>query len=133
MIDSSSLYTLVQDYIDDLKKNHGFDYIIAIYHMTDSEHETNSNGKYGYARADTLIKNTSGLDVVIPGHFNKPLYPSGSSYKSKIVKDKSNRNVMIAAEAGACMENIGRLKINLKDNNISSRLLIKLEDLKEIL
>ena len=135
---SSSLYTIVQEYIDDLKNKYGFDYIIALMHMTDSTFEPyKSITNIGFSRVDYLIKNTSGLDVVIPGHHNRSLYPDVSTppeggYQNKIVKDKSGRNVMIAAEAGGQMKDIGRLRIDLKNNKITCGLLSKIEDLNSV-
>lgn len=135
---NSSLYVMVQDYINDLKNNYGFDYIIALFHMTDSGSQPyDTYGTDGFTKADYLIKNTSGLDVVIPGHYNKSLYPSVTvapegGYQSKIVKDKSGRNVMIAAEPGGMMKDIGRLRINLNTNQITCKLLSKIEDLNNI-
>lgn len=138
---SSSLYVRVQECIDELRNKYGFDYIIAVMHMTESQPNTlepfKLDSNVGFSRVDYLIKNTTGLNVVIPGHHNRSLYPDVSippegGYKNNIVKDKSGNNVMIAAEAGGMMKDIGRLRIDLKNNTITCGLLSKIEDLNNI-
>ncbi len=91
-----SLYETVQKNIDAAKKD-GADYIIALSHLgTESVYEQWS--------VQTLIQNTTGLDVVLDGH-------SHSTVESLIVNDKEGDEVTVAS-TGTTFANIGKLTIS---------------------
>lgn len=123
---SSALYAQVQKYINMFKKKN-FDYIIAIAHMDKYSDENFNDDTRFNARADSLIKNTQGLDVVIPGHYN---YPITSTYTFTGLDGKSG---LIVQEAGASLNSFGRLRFVFNDSTpIKSYLLDSLDDLEVI-
>ncbi len=90
-----SLYETVQKNIDAAQKE-GADYIIALSHLgTESVFEQWS--------VQTLIQNTTGLDVVLDGH-------SHSTVESMVVSDKEGDEVTVAS-TGTTFANIGKLTI----------------------
>jgi len=136
----TNLYKLVQHYIDYLKNENGFDYVIVIMHSSPREaEEFETDGKKGFAKPEYLIKNTHGIDVLIPGHLNeswKP-YPSEASpteYQGVIVKDSQNNDVLLAQCCGAALSSFGRLrfKFNGSFDEITSSLLFKRSQLEEV-
>ena len=86
-----NLYETVQASIDAAKKD-GADYIIALSHL---------GTEYVYEQwsAQTLIQNTTGLDVVLDGH-------SHSIVENMIVKDKAGEDVVVSS-TGYSFANIG--------------------------
>ncbi len=91
-----NLYETVQKNIDAAEKE-GADYIIALSHLgTESVYEQWS--------IQTLIKNTTGLDVVLDGH-------SHSVIESMVVSDKEGDEVKVAS-TGTTFANIGKLTIS---------------------
>ncbi len=91
-----NLYETVQKNIDAAQRE-GADYIIALSHLgTESVYEQWS--------VQTLIQNTTGLDVVLDGH-------SHSTIESMVVSDKEGEEVMVAS-TGTTFANIGKLTIS---------------------
>lgn len=122
----SALYTQVQRYID-LFKNNGFDYIIAISHMDKYADEDFTADSRFNARADSLIKNTNGLDVVIPGHYN---YAINATYT---FTDLGGKSGMVVQEAGSSLNSFGRLRFIFNNSQpIQSYLLDEISDLEVI-
>lgn len=123
---NSVLYKQVQKYIDEFKNN-GFDYIIAITHMDKYADEDFDQDKRFNSRADRLIKNTSGINVVIPGHYNHPI----NEVYTKTGLD-GNQGIIVQ-ECGASFHNIGRLRFKFDDANpIQSYLLDDRGDLEVV-
>ncbi len=91
-----NLYETVQKNIDAAEEE-GADYIVALTHLgTESVYEQWS--------APTLIKNTTGLDVVLDGH-------SHSVVEGMVVNDKDGNEVKLAS-TGTTFANIGKLTIS---------------------
>ncbi len=108
-----NLYETVQKNIDAAQRD-GADYIIALSHLgTESVYEQWS--------AQTLIQNTTGLDLVLDGH-------SHSTIESMVVIDKEGEEVKIAS-TGTTFANIGKLTIS--DGEIKTEL-IPLETYEKI-
>lgn len=101
-----NLFEVVQDAIDSAKKN-GAEYIVALSHL--GTEYVNENWS-----AQSLVKNTFGLDVVLDGH-------SHSVVENLVVQDKSGNDVPITS-TGTKFANIGKLTIS-KDGNISTQLI----------
>ncbi len=100
----NNLYETVQKSIDEAEKD-GADYIIALAHLgTENVFEEWS--------VQTLIKNTSGLDVVLDGH-------SHSTVESMVITDKEGADVKVAS-TGTAFANIGKLTIS--DGEIKTEL-----------
>ena len=98
----------MQDSIDDAKAD-GADYIIALSHIGYAEDEI-----YGDLEdIETLIANTSGLDVVLDAH-------SHSVIESKIIADKGGNDVLLSS-TGTKFEYIGKLTIS--DGNLETQLI----------
>lgn len=93
---AETLYENVQNSIDNAKKD-GADYIIALAHL---------GTEYVFEQwsAQTLIKNTTGLDVVLDGH-------SHSVVESMVVNDKEGNGVTVSS-TGTGFANIGKLTIS---------------------
>ena len=122
-----SVYRRVQEYIDKLKGTYGFDYIIVFSHMDKYSDENYSDDSRFFSRADFTIMNTSGINVLIPGHLNAPItrsYP----YTWK----NGRGSGIVAPEAGGTMNSFGRLEIDLNSGIITAKLLTKLEHLNKI-
>ena len=100
-----NLYETVQSSIDAAKKD-GADYVIALSHL---------GTEYVYEQwsAQTLIQNTTGLDVVLDGH-------SHSVVENMIVKDKAGEDVVVSS-TGYSFANIGKLTIS--DGKIKTELI----------
>lgn len=106
-----ALYERVQKTVDTARKN-GADYVIALTHLgTESVTERWS--------AQSLVKNTSGIDVVLDGH-------SHSTIESLKVKNANGKNVVISS-TGDRMSNIGQLVIT-KKGKITTKLIPINED-----
>lgn len=106
-----ALYERVQKTVDTARKN-GADYVVALTHLgTESVTERWS--------AQNLVKNTSGIDVVLDGH-------SHSQIESLKVKNAKGKNVTISS-TGSKMDNIGQLVIT-KKGKITTKLIPINED-----
>ena len=123
---TSALYVQVQSYIDLMKAN-GFEYIICNTHMDKySDEDFDDDGRFN-SRADFLIRNTDGLDVVIPGHWNHPI---NATYTFTGTGGKTG---IIVQEAGASFHNIGRLRFRFNESKpIQSYLLTSRSDLEVV-
>ncbi len=104
--DGKALYETLQKTIDEVKKKKKADLVVLMAHL--GIDETNSP----YMSTD-VIKNTSGLDVVLDGHSHSTLV------KNK-VKDKDGNQVILTS-TGTKLENVGVLKLN-KDGSINTEL-----------
>ncbi len=91
-----NLYETVQKNIDAAQKD-GADYIVALSHL-------GSESVYEQWSVQTLIQNTTGLDVVLDGH-------SHSTIESLVVSDKEGEEVALAS-TGTTFANIGKLTIS---------------------
>ena len=93
---ADTLYENTQKSIDAAKKE-GADYIIALAHL---------GTEYVFEQwsAQTLIRNTTGLDVVLDGH-------SHSVVEGMTVSDKAGNDVIVAS-TGTGFTNIGKLTIS---------------------
>ena len=101
-----NLFEVVQNAIDSAKKD-GAEYIIALSHL--GTEDVNENWS-----AQSLVKNTSGLDVVLDGH-------SHSVVENLIGQDKNGKSVSITS-TGTKFANIGKLTIS-KDGKITTQLI----------
>ena len=101
---ADTLYENTQKSIDAAKKE-GADYIIALAHL---------GTEYVFEQwsAQTLIQNTTGLDVVLDGH-------SHSVVEGMVVNDKAGNDVIVAS-TGTGFANIG--KLTLSDGAIKTEL-----------
>lgn len=104
------LYETVQKSIDSAKAD-GADYIVALTHL--GTQYVNENWT-----AQALVKNTTGLDVVLDGH-------SHSVVESMEIEDKSGDTVIISS-TGTGFVNIGKLTIS-SDGNIKTELIVTAE------
>ena len=119
-----SLYGRLQGYIDKLKNDYHFDYIIVFSHMDKYSDENYSDDNRFYSRADFTIMNTSGINVLIPGHLNAPIENTYTfTWKN------GQGSGIVAPEAGGEMNSFGRLRINLNNDTITCKLLKSLNDL----
>lgn len=100
------LYSVVQNAIDSAK-DEGAEYIVALSHL--GTEDVNENWS-----AQSLVKNTSGFDVVLDGH-------SHSVVESLTVKDKSGKEIKITS-TGTKFANIGKLTIS-NDGIITTELI----------
>ncbi len=111
---STDLYDVVQDNIDSAHAQ-GADYIVALSHIGYAEDEI-----YGDIEdVETLIRNTSGFDVVLDAH-------SHSVIESQTIEDKNGNDVLLSS-TGTKFEYIGKLTIS--GENLETQL-IKTEDYK---
>ena len=95
----TSLYDIVQNNID-LAKEAGAEYVIALSHIGYADDEV-----YGDMEdVETLIKNTTGLDVVLDGHAHIAI-------EEKTIPDESGKEVLLSS-AGTKFEYIGKLVIS---------------------
>jgi len=124
---SGSLYGRIQTYVDKLKNTYGFDYVIVFSHMDKYSDENYTADDRFYSRADFTILNTSGVDVLIPGHKN---WSVKDAY-TYTWRDGSGTGV-VAPEAGGTMMSFGRMRLNLKNDTISFKLMESLNDLRTI-
>ena len=117
------LYGDVQRIIDALKAEK-FDYIIAFGHMDKYTDENYWDDERFYSRADFLLRNTTGLNVFIPGHRNFDIP------ETIPVTWKDGVGVgVVAPEAGGTMMSFGRLEIDLQNDTITCKLLNDLSHL----
>lgn len=106
-----ALYKRVQTVVNAARKN-GADYVVALTHLgTESVTERWS--------AQSLVKNTYGIDVVLDGH-------SHSTVESLKVKNKKGKNVAISS-TGTKFANVGELVIS-KNGKITTKLISLGED-----
>lgn len=111
---STDLYDVVQSNIDSAQAQ-GADYIIALSHIGYAEDEV-----YGDMEdVETLIRNTSGFDVVLDAH-------SHTVIESLTIQDKGGNDVLLSS-TGTKFEYIGKLTIS--DENLETQL-IKTEEYK---
>lgn len=89
-----ALYKSVQTAVDAAKKA-GADYVVAVAHLGDDE------GSEPWTSMD-VIKNTTGIDVLMDGHAHSTLVKS--------VKNKSGKSIKMVA-TGTKLENIGKIVI----------------------
>lgn len=122
-----SVYRRIQEYIDRLKGTYGFDYIIVFSHMDKYSDEDYSADSRFFSRADFMIMNTSGINVLIPGHLNSPIT---QSYKYNWKNGQGSG--IVAPEAGGTMNSFGRLEIDLNSGTITTKLITKLEHLNKV-
>ena len=113
---NSALYKQVQKYIDMFKKRH-FDFILVNCHMDMNQYESVAADERFNARAEYLIQNTNGLDVVIPGHYNIAI-PYTYEFRHYDGVGKG----IVSQEAGAGLGSYGRIRLNLRDGSIISTL-----------
>ncbi len=100
-----ALYTRVQKTINVAKKA-GADYVVALAHL-------GTDGTTDIWTSTSVIKNTTGIDVMLDGH-------SHSTYATNTVKDKEGKDVVVSS-SGTKFANIGELLIT-KDGKISTNL-----------
>ena len=106
-----ALYKRVQTVVNAARKN-GADYVVALTHLgTESVTERWS--------AQSLVKNTYGIDVVLDGH-------SHSTVESLKVKNKKGKSVTISS-TGTKFANVGELVIT-KKGKITTKLISLGED-----
>lgn len=132
------VYREVQ-YLLDFFNYYNFDYIIVFGHMdkfsdegysgqgADTQSVDGSEYPRVYTRADFMLRNTNGIDILIPGHYN---FPIDTQY---VVKWKNNTDSgIIAPEAGGEMNSFGRLKLDLVRDTVTCRLVKSVSDLTKI-
>ena len=99
------LYDRVQQTVDEARAN-GADYVVAIGHL----------GQSGVAtrwRSDTVIANTTGIDVLIDGH-------SHEQYEQRVA-NKAGRDVLLA-QTGTQLQTYGEVIIHPTTGKIEARL-----------
>lgn len=99
------LYTAVQKAIDAAKKD-GADYVVAMGHLGD-------NGSTEEWKAQTVIANTTGIDVFIDGHSHEQI--------EKTVANKDGKDV-VWAQTGTKLANIGKVVIDTETKEITHEL-----------
>ena len=104
--EGSDLWALVQNSVDAVKKA-GADYVICLSHLGDVD----SLAPY---RSLDMIKNTTGIDVVLDGH-------SHSIVECNRVKNADGEYVLLT-QTGTKLQNVGMLVIS-KNGNISTGLI----------
>lgn len=92
----NQLYDKVQSEVDALRKD--CKYVVCLAHMGGAQ------GSTDLFSSENLVKNTSGIDVVLDGH-------SHETIEGVKVKNKDNKEVLIT-QTGSHMNNIGKLTIN---------------------
>lgn len=100
-----ALYNRVQKAVNRAKKA-GADYVVAVAHL-------GTEGSTARWTSTSVIKNTTGIDVMLDGH-------SHSTFASNTVKNKDGKKVTVS-QTGTKVENIGKLII-AKDGTISTQL-----------
>lgn len=101
--DGKDLYASVQKNVNAARKA-GAKYVVLIGHL-------GQTGTTEYWRSDAVVKNTTGIDVVIDGHSHE-VY-------SQNVKNKKGKNVIIT-QTGTKLENLGKITINKKSGKIKA-------------
>ncbi len=99
------LYGQIQRTVDQARAD-GADYVILVGHLGE-------NGVTQRWSSDSILKNTTGIDVCIDGH-------SHETVPQTIVKNKDGRDVILT-QTGAKLKNIGKLTI-APDGTISAEL-----------
>lgn len=100
-----ALYKCVQATVNAAKKD-GADYIVALAHLGDEGVEARWTN-------ESVIKNTTGIDVMLDGH-------SHSTFASKTMLNKKGEKVIVSS-TGSKFDNIGKLLIT-KKGKISTQL-----------
>ncbi len=90
------LYETTQKYIDEVRNEHGANYVVVLAHLG-LEDDSAPN------RGTDLIANTSGIDAFLDGH-------SHSTVEYQLVKDKAGKDV-VYSQTGTKLQNIGVLTI----------------------
>lgn len=103
------LYTQIQSSVDSAKAE-GADYVIVAGHLGE-------NGSTDRWTSDSVIKNTTGIDVLIDGH-------SHEEY-NKYVQNKEGKDVLLT-QTGTKLKNIGKLTIGT-DGSLKSELVSTVE------
>ncbi|WP_333650864.1 bifunctional UDP-sugar hydrolase/5'-nucleotidase [Lacrimispora sp.] len=98
------LYDRIQESVNSAKAE-GADYVVLVGHLGE-------NGTTDRWTSDSVIKNTTGIDILIDGH-------SHEEYE-KYVKNKDGRDVLLT-QAGTKLKNIGKLTLRT-DGTITSEL-----------
>ena len=109
ILTDEACYEKVQQCIDELRAK-GIEYIICLAHLG----KTSDPRCGGNITIKTIIENTSGLDIMLPGH-------SHSKGGAEFVKDKSGKKVFIADQPRCDMAYISIVK--LSDGDFSSELI----------
>ena len=103
----TKLYETIQKSVDKVRKDEKVDYVFLIAHL--GIDETNKP----YMSTD-VIKNTTGIDVVLDGH-------SHSTIEKQAVKNKEDKDVILTS-TGTRLANIGKLEIK-EDGSLSTSLI----------
>ncbi|WP_367568459.1 bifunctional UDP-sugar hydrolase/5'-nucleotidase [Lacrimispora sp.] len=98
------LYNRIQESVNSARAE-GADYVVLVGHLGE-------NGTTDRWTSDSVIKNTTGIDILIDGH-------SHEEYE-KYVKDKEGRDVLLT-QAGTKLKSIGKLTLRT-DGTITSEL-----------
>lgn len=102
----AALYTNVQKSVDSAVAA-GADYVVAVAHL-------GSEGSTTRWNAETVIKNTTGIDAIIDGHSHE-LY-------AKTLSNKGGEEVLLA-QTGTKLEGIGQLVIDTATGEITSEII----------
>lgn len=95
----SALYKSIQTSVDEAR-NEGVDYAILVGHL-------GIDGTTDRWKSTEVIKNTTGIDMVIDGHSHETFVTS--------VKNKSGKTITLA-QTGTKLQNIGKLIISTDEN-----------------
>ncbi len=90
------LYSAIQAAVNDARTNGRADYVVLLGHLG----QTGSMERW---RSDTVVANTSGIDIVIDGHSHEKYI--------QIAKNKNGEDVVIA-QTGTKFASFGRIEIN---------------------
>ena len=99
------LYAAVQKAVDAAKKD-GADYVVALGHLGD-------NGSTEEWKAQTVIANTTGIDVFIDGHSHEQI--------EKTAANKDGKDV-VWVQTGTKLANIGKIVIDTETKEITHEL-----------
>ncbi len=103
--DGKDLYAAVQTAVDAAKKD-GADYVVAVGHLGD-------NGSTEAWKAQTVIANTTGIDLFIDGHSHEQI--------EKTVANKDGEDV-VWAQTGTKLAAIGKVVIDIESGRIETEL-----------
>ena len=103
--EGKDLYECVQKAVDAAKKD-GADYVVAMGHLGD-------NGSTEEWKAQSVIANTTGIDVFIDGHSHEEI--------GKTVANKDGKDV-VWAQTGTKLANIGKIVIDTETKEITHEL-----------
>lgn len=108
--EGTKLYNQLQKYIDQAR-GEGADYVVLVAHL-------GSDGSIPVWSSEAVIKNTTGIDVLIDGH-------SHELYEREVFNKKGEK--VLLAQTGTKMKSVGKVEIN-DNGQITATLIKELKD-----